>query len=87
MLLKNWLSVVWMLLNAILFFSSSAWAAGGESQTKEIVFTPQIGLVFGVLLLVIALFVFEWVRVYVVGILMMVLLPGINISHGCLDPI
>ncbi|MBM9512107.1 anion permease [Desulfobulbus marinus] len=38
-----------------------------------------MGLVFAVLILVILLFVFEWVRVDVVGIIMMVLLPFLNL--------
>ena len=59
----------------MLFFSNSAFAAGMESPAREIVFTPQMGVVFAVLALVIVLFVFEWVRVDVVGIMMMVLLP------------
>lgn len=79
MSLKNGLSVVWVLLGAILFFCNSALATGTENQTKEIIFTPQIGLVFVVLLLVIALFVFEWVRVDIVGIIMMVLLPMLGL--------
>ncbi len=37
--------------------------------------TPDILLVIGILIFVILLFIFEWVRVDVVGILMMVLLP------------
>jgi di/tricarboxylate transporter len=37
--------------------------------------TPQIATVLAVLVVVIALFVFEWVRVDVVGIIMMVTLP------------
>ena len=41
----------------------------------EVVFTLEMGLVFAVLVLVIALFIFEWVRVDVVGLMMMVLLP------------
>ncbi len=37
--------------------------------------TPQIAIVLAVLAVAVALFVFEWVRVDVVGIIMMVLLP------------
>lgn len=53
----------------------SAAASGDAVSAQEVVFTVEMGLVFAVLLLVIALFVFEWVRVDVVGIMMMVLLP------------
>ncbi|WP_232363828.1 SLC13 family permease [Desulfogranum japonicum] len=42
-------------------------------------FTFEMGIVFSVLILVILLFVFEWVRVDVVGILMMVALPMLNL--------
>ena len=37
--------------------------------------TPDVLLVIGILIFVILLFIFEWVRVDVAGILMMVLLP------------
>jgi di/tricarboxylate transporter len=58
-----------------LLICGSALASGEAISAKEIAFTVEMGLVFAVLLLVIALFVFEWVRVDVVGIMMMVLLP------------
>jgi di/tricarboxylate transporter len=38
-----------------------------------------MGLVFGVLLLAVLLFIFEWVRVDVVGMIMMVLLPALGL--------
>ncbi|MEE4165735.1 MAG: SLC13 family permease [Desulfocapsaceae bacterium] len=50
-------------------------AAEAGSQVNGQPFTMQIGLVFAVLLLVITLFIMEWVRVDIVGIIMMVLLP------------
>ncbi len=51
-----------------------------ETASGEIAaFTTEMGVVFSVLILVILLFVFEWVRVDVVGILMMVLLPLLNL--------
>ena len=59
----------------LLLSCGSAVASGDVISSKEVVFTVEMGLVFAVLLLVIALFVFEWVRVDVVGIMMMVLLP------------
>ncbi len=43
------------------------------------VITPEIGLVLGVLLAVILMFVFEWVRVDVVGIIVMVTLPVLGL--------
>jgi len=44
-------------------------------KPADIIFTLEMGLVFAVLFFVILLFVFEWVRVDVVGLLMMVILP------------
>ena len=57
------------------------------SDPSSVVFTPQIGMVFAVLLLAIFLFVFEWVRVDVVGIMMMVLLPilGLVTPHEAIS--
>ncbi len=49
-------------------------AAAGKG-TETIVFTSQMGIVMGVLVLAIILFIFEFVRVDVVGIIMMVILP------------
>lgn len=62
-------------------------AAAGERQLNGVPFTLQMGMVFGVLLLVIALFVLEWVRVDVVGIMMMVLLPilGLVTPHEAIS--
>ncbi len=47
--------------------------AGGGAEAPQL--TPQMLMVMGVLVLAILLFIFEWVRVDVVGIIMMVLLP------------
>jgi di/tricarboxylate transporter len=79
MSLKTWMSVVGGIVAALLLFCGSALGAGIEPQAPAVVFTTQMGLVFVVLLLVIALFVFEWVRVDVVGIIMMVLLPMLGL--------
>ncbi len=79
MSLKTGMSVVGGIVAALLLFCGSALAAGIDSQAQAVVFTTQMGLVFVVLLLVIALFVFEWVRVDVVGIIMMVLLPMLGL--------
>lgn len=54
-------------------------AASDTSQGGGVRFTIEIAMVFGVLLLAIALFIFEWVRVDVVGIIMMVLLPFLGL--------
>jgi len=55
--------------------------AAGEPAAKSgvIVFTPQIGIVLAVLVFAILLFIFEWVRVDVVGIIMMVILPILGV--------
>lgn len=75
MKIKTGVSVVAASLLALLTSFGSALASGVATQAHNIVFTTEMGLVFAVLLLVIVLFVFEWVRVDVVGIMMMVLLP------------
>ncbi len=55
-------------------------ACGGEvNMTAGNAFSVEMALVFGVLALVILLFIFEWVRVDVVGMLMMVVLPFLNL--------
>ncbi len=53
--------------------------AGDATPVKEVAFTLEMGLVFGVLLVAILLFIFEWVRVDVVGLIMMVLLPVLGL--------
>lgn len=70
------LLVCWMLLgsgNACCVLAAQAPEASG------VVFTLEMGLVFSVLAVVILLFVFEWVRVDVVGLIMMVLLPVLHL--------
>ena len=63
-------------------FLASGWvfaADAAETAAKTLEFTPQMGIVMGVLVLAILLFIFEWVRVDVVGILMMVILPILGV--------
>lgn len=67
-----WIIVLLSGVYSYAFGSSSPQVNGGA-------FTLEMGLVFAVLVLVILLFVFEWVRVDVVGIIMMVLLPFLNL--------
>lgn len=65
-----------LLVLAGLLISAGATFAGDASAAAEpLVLTNQMMVVMAVLVFVIALFVFEWVRVDVVGIMMMVLLP------------
>jgi len=61
-----------------LIFANPVFAATGKT-TNAIVFTPQMGIVMGVLVLAILLFIFEFVRVDVVGIIMMVILPILGV--------
>lgn len=63
----------------VLFFFAPVPAGAAETHAREIEFTLEMGLVFGVLLLAVLLFVFEWVRVDVVGIIMMVILPVLGL--------
>ncbi len=79
MSLKNAGVCVGITLGTVLMLAGTVLAAGVGSQVNGKPFTLQIGLVFAVLLLVIGLFVLEWVRVDVVGIMMMVLLPIIGL--------
>ena len=73
--LKNAVFYTGITLSVVIVLAGQALAAGVDSVVNGPAFNLQIGLVFGVLLMAIALFVFEWVRVDVVGIIMMVLLP------------
>ncbi len=61
----------------LLLFSGAAMAA--EEAVKTVSLTPQMGVVMGVLVLAILLFIFEFVRVDVVGIIMMVILPILGV--------
>ena len=79
MTLKNAVCCAVSVLGAGMVFASPVLATGAESQPVELVFNLKIGLVFGVLLLTVVLFVMEWVRVDVVGIIMMVLLPVLGL--------
>jgi len=64
---------IWFLLMPA--HSLAADGSGGDT----IVFTVQMGIVMGVLVLAILLFIFEFVRVDVVGIIMMVILPILGV--------
>ncbi len=66
---------------SIVFLSGAYSCAFGSTihQASTTGFTSEMGIVFAVLVLVILLFVFEWVRVDVVGIIMMVILPFLNL--------
>ncbi|WP_456385217.1 SLC13 family permease [Desulfolithobacter sp.] len=68
-----------VVVGCLLVTSSAAWAAGAANSADTIVFTPKMGVVMGALGLAILLFIFEWVRVDVVGIIMMVMLPILGV--------
>jgi di/tricarboxylate transporter len=59
----------------LLISAVSAFAGDSTAAAEPLALTTQMMVVMGVLVFVIALFVFEWVRVDVVGIIMIVLLP------------
>ena len=68
------------LLVALLAICNPVMAAEAATQAKAVpAFTLQMGIVMGALGLAILLFIFEWVRVDVVGIMMMVLLPIVGV--------
>jgi len=63
----------------VLLISAYPAFAAAEKAVKTVIFTPQMGIVMGVLVLAILLFIFEFVRVDVVGIIMMVILPILGV--------
>lgn len=87
MSLKRVVLCTGIILGTLMLLTGYVFAAAGERQLNGVPFTLQMGMVFGVLLLVIALFVLEWVRVDVVGIMMMVLLPilGLVTPHEAIS--
>lgn len=87
MSLKRVVLCAGIILGTLMLLTGYVFAAAGERQLNGVPFTLQMGMVFGVLLLVIALFVLEWVRVDVVGIMMMVLLPilGLVTPHEAIS--
>jgi di/tricarboxylate transporter len=54
-------------------------AEAQEGKSKTIPFTPQMGIVMAVLVMAILMFIFEWVRVDIVGWIMMVILPILGV--------
>ncbi|WP_457575008.1 SLC13 family permease [Desulfolithobacter sp.] len=68
-----------VVMGCLLVTCSAAWAAEVAAEADTIVFTPKMGVVMGALGLAILLFIFEWVRVDVVGIIMMVILPILGV--------
>ncbi len=66
------------LISAYLFLIPGS-SFAGETANGSVPFTMQMGIVMGVLVLAILLFIFEFVRVDVVGIIMMVILPILGV--------
>lgn len=62
-----------LLFVSVVLLCSNAYAEGTGSAVPDL--TPGMMIVMGVLVLAVLMFIFEWVRVDVVGIIMMVLLP------------
>ena len=72
---KNTIYICLLVLAGLLLSVGATFAGDAAAATESLELTTQMMVVIGVLIFVIALFVFEWVRVDVVGIIMMVLLP------------
>ncbi len=79
MKLKSSIYITLLILTVIFFSTVSAFAGETAAASGGVELTNQMMVVMGVLVFVIALFVFEWVRVDVVGIMMMVLLPVLGL--------
>ncbi len=81
--MKSKINQLFFVLSAVTVFvllisANPAFAMAGKA-VKTVIFTPQMGIVMGVLVLAILLFIFEFVRVDVVGIIMMVILPILGV--------
>jgi di/tricarboxylate transporter len=72
---KNTIYTILLILACLLLSAGWAFADGASTASEPLQLTTQMIVVMCVLVFVIALFVFEWVRVDVVGIIMMVMLP------------
>ena len=68
-----------IILMVIMFTSGSSLAAEVAAKGGKIAFTLQMGIVMAVLVMAILMFIFEWVRVDVVGWIMMVILPILGV--------
>ena len=75
--IKRSLSILGII--GIWFISMPEMLFAGENAGTGVPFTIQMGIVMGVLVLAILLFIFEFVRVDVVGIIMMVILPILGV--------
>ncbi len=71
------LSVLYFAICCFILTAVPAFAGEGGAPVPD--FTPQMAIVMAVLVFAILLFIFEWVRVDVVGIIMMVVLPILGV--------
>ncbi len=69
----------WVTLLVIMFTCGSSFAAETAAEGGKVAFTLQMGIVMAVLVMAILMFIFEWVRVDVVGWIMMVILPILGV--------
>jgi Na+/H+ antiporter NhaD/arsenite permease-like protein len=76
---NNAVYICLFVLAGLLLATGAAFAADAAPAVESLELTNQMIVVMIVLVFVIALFVFEWVRVDVVGIMMMVLLPVLGL--------
>ena len=79
---RNKQKFLWLLgmsLLAIMFSCGCSFAAEAPAEGGKVVFTVQMGIVMAVLVMAILMFIFEWVRVDVVGWIMMVCLPILGV--------
>ncbi|MEN8263579.1 MAG: SLC13 family permease [Nitrospirota bacterium] len=72
---KSAVYICLLVLAGLLLSAGAVFADNTAAASESLELTDQMMVVMAVLVFVIALFVFEWVRVDVVGIIMMVLLP------------
>ncbi len=71
---------IWgLILMVIMFTCGPSFAAETATEGGKIAFTLQMGIVMAVLVMAILMFIFEWVRVDVVGWIMMVILPILGV--------
>ena len=68
-----------VILMVLLFACGSSMAAEAAAEGGKIPFTPEMGIVMAVLGMAILMYIFEWVRVDVVGWIMMVCLPILGV--------
>jgi di/tricarboxylate transporter len=79
MFLRKKMLLVAVLLTTFTVLLSSGLAFAGEAAGTTSQLTTQMIIVMAVLVFAILLFIFEWVRVDVVGIIMMVILPILGV--------